>query len=214
MCEQIRDDLRVAYDANAAARDGAAISDWKAEERGRFLAQLKKEKKTRLLEIGAGPGRDGVFFRENGLSVVCTDLSPAMVDLCRNKGLEAHVMDLLDLDFPAQSFEGVFALNCLLHVPKSEIRAVLAAIRDLLEPSGIFYMGVYGGKDFEGIWQYDHHEPKRFFALYTDRGMRALVSEFFELFYFRRIGLEGLGTVHFQSMMLRNRGPVERPSDH
>ncbi|TMD70000.1 MAG: class I SAM-dependent methyltransferase [Chloroflexi bacterium] len=44
-----------------------------------------------MLEIGAGTGNDSLFFRDNGLHVVCTDLSPAMVDLCTEKGLEAYV---------------------------------------------------------------------------------------------------------------------------
>lgn len=55
------------------------------------------------------------------LQVVATDLSPAMVGFCRQKGLDAHVMDFLHLDFPAGSFDAVYALNCLLHVPNADL---------------------------------------------------------------------------------------------
>jgi SAM-dependent methyltransferase len=34
----------------------------------------------RLLELGAGTGQDSLFFQENGLAVVATDLSPRMVE--------------------------------------------------------------------------------------------------------------------------------------
>jgi hypothetical protein len=40
-----------------------------------------------------------VFFAGHGLQVVATDLSPKMVACCREKGLDARVMDLLHLDF-------------------------------------------------------------------------------------------------------------------
>jgi hypothetical protein len=40
-----------------------------------------------------------------------------MVARCRDKGLDAQVMDFSQLNFPAQSFDAVHAMNCLLHVP-------------------------------------------------------------------------------------------------
>ena len=206
-------DLQTAYDAKAQERDRVSISPWKAEERGRFLAELQREGKTRLLEIGSGPGRDAGFFRDNGVSVVCVDLSAEMVALCREKGLEAFQMDFQRLDFPVESFDAVFALNCLLHVPKPSLRAVLHEIDRILRPGGLFYMGVYGGKDYEGPLPTDNHEPKRFFSLYEDQRILAIVAEILDLVYFRRIELPKPGESHFQSMMLRSR-PEPTPVDH
>ena len=112
--------LRESYNRNASERNQYGIEDWKVEQQQHFLSLLQQEGKQRLLEIGAGPGRDSQFFQDKGLEVTCTDLSPEMVALCRAKGLNAHVMDFLSLDFPAESFEMVYALNCLLHVPKRD----------------------------------------------------------------------------------------------
>ena len=203
MYEETMRDLRASYDAMAASRDGRPVAAWKVEERARFLAELKAEGKTELLEIGAGPGRDGKFFQDIGLSVICTDLSPEMVALCRKKGLEAHVMDFLHLDFPAASFDAVFALNCLLHVPKADLRSVLQKIAALLRARGLFYMGVYGGEDVEGPWPEDTYEPNRFFSYYMDTKILDIVRNVFTLVYFRRIELDTPGPVHFQSMILR-----------
>ena len=52
----------------------------------------------------------------------------------------------------------------------------------------------------------DWHDPKRFFASYTDEQVIGLVGEIFDLMYFRRIELERPGPVHFQSMILRGKG--------
>ncbi len=210
MHEKITTDLRQAYDAKAVDRDGIAISSWKAEERGRFLQELEREGKTKLLEIGSGPGRDGKFFQDRGFTVVCIDLSPEMVSLCVEKGLEAYEMNFLQLDFPAQSFDAVYSLNAQLHVPKESIRTVLRKIHDILRPGGLFYMGIYGGKDVEGPWADDSYEPKRFFSYYRDDRIMQLAGETFTLTYFRRIKLDLPNQMHFQSMLLRahatNRG--------
>ncbi|MGH2479233.1 MAG: class I SAM-dependent methyltransferase, partial [Ktedonobacteraceae bacterium] len=146
-------DLRVAYSLESAAqRDKVEKDSWKVAERQRFLALLQQENRQTLLEIGAGTGTDSLFFQNNGLRVICTDLSPAMVELCREKGLEAHVMDFLSLDFPSASFEALYALNCLLHVPTNTLPTVLGKLQQLLRPGGLFFLGVYGGiEEKEGI---------------------------------------------------------------
>ncbi|GIJ75986.1 hypothetical protein Xph01_04180 [Micromonospora phaseoli] len=137
--------LREAYDARAAQRDALTKEPWKLAERQAFRDRLAPG--ARLLEIGAGTGQDGVYFQQESFTVVATDLSPVMVEHCRAKGIEAHVMDFLHLDFPAGSFDAVFAMNCLLHVPNHDLPAVLAAIRAVLRPGGLFFVGVYGGNE-------------------------------------------------------------------
>jgi SAM-dependent methyltransferase len=206
--EELIDPLRLAYDLKAEERDGHEVSAWKVEERDRFLSLLKQEQKLSLLEVGSGPGIHARFFQDNGLDVVCTDLSPEMVRLCREKGLTAYEMDFLNLDFPDHSFDAVFALNCLLHVPVDDLRRVLKAIHALLRPRGLFYMGVYGGKEFEGIWPEDRYEPKRFFSFHTDEWIQQAVTEFFELLYFKPIPLEEEQDMHFQSMILKKEGVI------
>ena len=203
----VKRDLLAYYNQTAAVRDERRIADWKAAERGRFLALLQAEGKQRLLEIGAGPGRDGLFFQENGLAVVCTDLSPQMVALCRQKNLSAHVMDFYHLDFPPAAFDAVFAFNCLLHVPKPDLPQVLAQIQRVLRPGGLFYFSAYGGKEHDGVWRDDPHEPKRYFSFYPDEQIQQVVRPFFTPVSFRVVKLENVDDHHFQSMIWRRPQP-------
>ena len=198
-----RDDLRSTYDKTAQDRDAVKASAWKVEERKRFLDMLQAAEKKTLLELGAGPGRDALFFERNGLEVTTTDLSPEMVRLCRAKGLRAQVMDFMALDFPEASFDAVFALNSLLHTPKKDLPDVLKGICRVLKPGGLFYLGVYGGHDFEGVWPDDPLEPKRFFAYYTDQNLLKRVGRAFETVYFRQVQTERGANFHFQSLVLR-----------
>jgi len=213
MYQQVIDRLRESYNRNAVERERYGIEAWKVEERQHFLDVLTQEGKHSLLEIGAGPGRDSQFFQDKGLDVTCTDLSPEMVELCRAKGLNAHVMDFLNLDFQPETFEAVYALNCLLHVPKKDLGGVLATIQRLLKPNGLFYMGVYGNENFEGVWPLDEYVPKRFFSFHTDEAIKKIVSQYFEIIYFKAVSLDQADhdERHFQSIILRREHPHPSP---
>ena len=202
MYDQIIENLRIAYDRKVTEREGRELATWKAAERGEFLALLQKEGKHKLLEVGAGTGLHGKFFQENGLDVTCTDLSPNMVARCREKGLEAYEMDFLNLDFSPGSFQAVFAMNCLLHIPRRDLPQALAAIRQLLRPNGLFYWGQYGGIEQEGVFEEDHYTPKRFFSFLTDEQAKDYAARYFELLSFDRIYLEE-DEMHYQGMVLR-----------
>lgn len=167
------------------------------------MKRLRTEGCTTLLELGAGPGRDSLYFHERGLQVTTTDFSEEMVRLCREKGLpDVHQMDLRDLSFESNRFDAVYSLNCLLHIPKAEIPAVLQQIRRLLKPNGLFFYGVYGGQDSEGIWEQDTHEPKRFFSFYKDEDIKEVVQEYFILEDFHTVEM-GENKLHFQAITLR-----------
>ena len=198
--QHLLDSLRVSYDGRAAWRDEQEKEPWKLAERDLFLARVLDDGGGRLLEIGAGPGHDSAFFAGHGLRVVATDLSPAMVGFCRQKGLDAHVMDFLHLDFPAGSFDAVYALNCLLNVPNADLPAVLAAIRAVLRPGGWLYLGVWGGTGHEGPASDDKHEPPRFFSRRTDEQIQDFATRYFSLFDFHVIER---GQDHFQSLTMR-----------
>lgn len=203
--QHVIDTLRSAYSRESAGqRENAEKEDWKLVERQQFLTRLQQEGKTTLLEIGAGTGKDALFFQENGLRVVCTDLSPAMIALCRAKGLEAYEMDFLHLNFPPASFDAIYALNCLLHVPTAALPAVLQNIRDLLHPSGLFFLGVYGGVEQEGVNEQDYHQPPRFFSYHTDEFMKDTTAPYFDLVSFKVVSFSDKSW-HFQSMNLRRK---------
>ncbi len=171
-------------------------------ERALFLSTLRERQLNRLLEVGAGTGQDSVFFRENGVVVTAIDLSSEMVRLCRNKQLDARQMDLYNLDFPPESFDAIWSLNCLLHVPKADLSEVLAGIRRVLRGAGVFYLGVYGGLDSEGIWEGDSCEPRRFFSFHTDDSLQEVVARQFRILYFRPVDY-GHPFLHFQSLILQ-----------
>jgi SAM-dependent methyltransferase len=122
-------------------------------------------------------------------------------------------MDFLHLDFPAGSFDAVFAMNCLLHVPNHDLPAVLAAIQAVLRPGGLFFIGVYGGTESaEGPIDNDEHVPPRFCSWRTDDQLLGFATTArFHVVDFHPVDI-GRG-YHFQSLTLRRADPVGTSSE-
>ena len=197
--DEVVPDLRASYDGGAAERDRLPKQQFKLDERAAFLDRLRAVEAKTLLEIGAGAGQDAVFFAAEGLDVVAVDLSPEMVALCRAKGIEAYERDFLHLGFEPASFDAVYAMNCLLHVPNADLPEVLRAVRAVLKPGGLCYVGVWGGVSREGIFDEDGQRPKRFFASRTDAELFSFMRESFEVIDFHSTEFEGN---HLQSLTL------------
>ena len=199
--QDVTESLRTAYDGAVEHRDRMEKAPWKIAERAGFLRRLRDEGCQRLLELGAGTGQDSVFFAGHGLQVVATDLSPKMVACCREKGLDARVMDLLHLDFPAESFDAVYALNCLLHVPNADLPAAGEVIASMLRPGGLFFLGVYGHDVAEeGPFEDGIHHPPRFFSWRTDEQIQQFARRRFDIVDFHVVAPQ---QQHFQSLTLR-----------
>jgi len=199
---KIRKNLITIYNKYARKRAAYQKQNWKKRERKEFLYYLKWEKKTTILEIGAGTGLDSLFFKRYGFKVTTTDISTKQIKICKERGLPAHVLDIYEIHKLKKKFDAIYAFNCLLHIPKADLENILKKIKKVLNENGLLYIGVYGGTDFEGILEEDKFEPKRFFSFYHTNKILKIVQKYFKLEYFRHIApFKDGGT--FQSMILR-----------
>lgn len=203
MSVNIKDGLRESYNNHASDREKNEMQEWKMQPRQKFLERIKEENKKTLLEIGAGTGRDSRFFLDNNLQVTAVDLSAEMVVLCREKGITAYELDFFEIAQLNRKFDAIWAMNCLLHVEKAKLGNVLQEINSVLEPSGLFFMGVYGGEDKEGIWEEDFYTPKRFFSFFTDINIKKVIEEYFDIISFDTIRTKR--KYDFQSIIMRRK---------
>ncbi len=108
------------------------------------------------------------------------DLSPANVDLAVGRGIDARVGDFTNPDFHVGEFDGVFAMNSILHVKKDLFQGVLQVVRRSLRAGGIAVIVVYGGMNYEGTLEDEWTDPPRFFAFYSDEDFAALPTPGFK----------------------------------
>jgi ubiquinone/menaquinone biosynthesis C-methylase UbiE len=137
------------------------------------FAELAKGK---VLDVGSGPGRDGVILKNKGLEVTCLDASEAMVKLSEKRGLVSVIGDFNALPFPDGSFDGVWAYTSLLHVPKSEIGKPLEEIRRVLKTNGAFGLGLVEG-DTELYRKSSGMEKERWFSFYSKDKIKNLLKD-------------------------------------
>ncbi|MDT0309769.1 class I SAM-dependent methyltransferase [Streptomyces sp. DSM 44917] len=126
-----------------------------------------------VLELGAGHGRDALYFAREGFTVRATDFSPngleQLRDSARAQGVQERlattVHDVRDpLPLPDASVDAVFAhmLLCMALSTK-EIHAAVGEIRRVLRPGGILLYTVRhtgdahhgaGTAHGDGIWEH------------------------------------------------------------
>ena len=110
----------------------------------RFLSRYLKPR-SRVLEVGCGPGHNSLELARRGYRVVGIDLSPACVEIARRTArrrpagskfgsLEYLVGDFLTLDLPAAGFDAVLFYGALSHFPN--IAPVLRRVGALLKKRG------------------------------------------------------------------------------
>jgi ubiquinone/menaquinone biosynthesis C-methylase UbiE len=160
------------------------LNKYLLDETKLFMHNLKGKK---ILDLGCGPGRDAIYFKEKGYSVVCVDISPKMIKLCKNKELEAYEMDMENISFEEKSFDGVWAYTSLLHIPKLRISSVLSKINEILKDRGVFCVSIQQGNSegYEKSSNFPNHE--RFFAHYSKEEFETLLVRYFEVLHFHKI---------------------------
>lgn len=95
----------------------------------------------RVLEFACGTGLTTLRLAPHAAYIRGIDISPNMADIAREKArdipnVEITNTDLFDPCLEPESFDTVTAFNVLLYLP--DLPAVLARIRDLLRPGGLF----------------------------------------------------------------------------
>ncbi len=88
------------------------------------LENFKKNNIKRIIELGAGLGRDTIFFAKNSIKVTALDFSPTAIKIIRNKSNSLGLNDLIQVQkhdfrekfiFKNNSYEGCYShmLYCM-----------------------------------------------------------------------------------------------------
>lgn len=198
--------LTAAYEGSVSRRKDILPDGFRVSERKRFCDHLVDSGARSVLEIGCGAGHDSVFLQQRGFQVKAIDTTPGLVELARSQGVDAELFDVYDLGRRTETYDAVYTVNCLLHVPNSDIESVFASIADRLPAAGSMYLGLWGGHDIEGILETDSYEPKRFFSFRVAETLIGLLQKRFQLEYCQRFVTES-GHV-FNSLIVTKK---ERP---
>ena len=148
----------------------------------KYLALFEPGQK--ILDVGAGTGEmSHEMLVEHQLEVQAIDFSPEMVRLAKKEhpGLRIRKMDLRKLAFPAKSFDGVFAMYSLIHIPEGDVPDALAGISRVLKPEGYVYLALQEPRQKmqkDGFYPVVYNRKiNMFINLITEAEMRAYLKK-------------------------------------
>lgn len=171
------------YNKMAKEYDDETADFWNKFPRT-FLDKFIELSGVDIIDIGSGPGRDGLLLQRAGKDVVCTDASEAMVKLSSEKGLASILAGFECLPFENGSFDGVWSYTALLHIPKQSVSVSLNEIFRVLRPSGIFALGLIEGETEEYKESSGVGMPRWFSFYQKDEIVDLCEQQGFKLVYF------------------------------
>jgi len=101
-------------------------------------------KNGRILDVGCGPGKDSHYIASEGFEVVGVDLSEEMIRIAKKNfpRIDFRIMDMRELSFEPNSFDGIFVAFSFIHLPKKGVSGVLIKLYELLKGGGSIYIAV------------------------------------------------------------------------
>lgn len=153
-----------------------------------------------VLDVGAGPGSYAIHLQNHALTVTAIDTSARAVKIAGMRGcLDARVMDLRHLDFPAASFESIVVMGNTfgLHHDNHSLPVFLEELRRVTRDGGTLLTATIDPLDTVEPEHLAYHEMNRGAGrppgLVTMRlSYREAVSDWFQLWLTSREEVEAV----------------------
>ncbi len=151
------------------------------DEITRFSGLLPKG---RIIDIGAGGGRDASLLIEQGYDYLGTDISSGLLEQARktNPGVKFEQVSLYDMNY-AEPFDGFWCAAVLLHIPRDRTDQALKSIKSTIKPGGVGFFAVKQGEGQKmETDDKNTQDDKRLFVYWSDQDFTAkLVENGFEV---------------------------------
>ncbi|OJD13551.1 hypothetical protein AJ78_06011 [Emergomyces pasteurianus Ep9510] len=158
----------------------------------RAIARGSTKSKPYVLELGCGSGVPATqLMVRSGYAVTANDISAAQIQLARehvvvsptgdeNEPSESGTVefihaDMMDLDFPAGTFDAVVGLYSIFHLPVDEQEVLIGRIFHWLKEGGYLLMTV-GAMDESGSAQENFLGEEMYWSWFPEKVYREIVS--------------------------------------
>jgi ubiquinone/menaquinone biosynthesis C-methylase UbiE len=134
----------------------------------RFIELLPEN--AHVLDLGSGSGVPVAKYLANaGLNVTGIDISDIMIQMARRNVPQAKFinMDMNNINFPDNAFDGIISVFALFHVPKKNHFSIFKRFHSLLKTNGILLINT-GISESEGVSNFfgvpmfwSNHKPEK-----------------------------------------------------
>lgn len=132
---------RWAASINVGSIDVDAVFNGSTAPENRFiLSRIGNVRGKYILDLGCGAGENSVYFARRGARCVAADYSSGMVQTALrlaedyNVSISGRIIDAMNIDFPDDTFDIVYAANLMHHV---DAAVCIKEAHRVLKPGGL-----------------------------------------------------------------------------
>lgn len=132
-----------------------------------------------ILDAGCAFGRDAKVFASKGYKVIGIDLSAKLLEKARKLSPEIEFiqMDLRKLNFPDNTFDGVWCSASLLHLNTDDLKISLKEIFRVLKKGGVLYCSFKKGEESKEVLENFSSDQSRFYTFMTKEKLKQVLAE-------------------------------------
>jgi SAM-dependent methyltransferase len=132
-----------------------------------------------ICDMGCGPGQIARYLHRKGAATVGVDLSPRMVEEAQRLNPEVHFHqgDMLALPDADNSWGGIAAFYCIIHIPREKIVDALREMKRVLKPGGILLITFHIGDEIKHLDEWWEKPVHLDFAFYYPEEMESWLRE-------------------------------------
>jgi SAM-dependent methyltransferase len=132
-----------------------------------------------ICDLGCGPGQIARYLHRQGAQTLGVDLSPGMIAEAQrlNPEIPFHQGDMLSLPDPDNSWGGIAAFYCIIHIPRERIADALREMKRVLKPGGVLLITFHIGDEVKHLDEWWEQQVNLDFAFYQPAEMEAWLEE-------------------------------------
>jgi SAM-dependent methyltransferase len=132
-----------------------------------------------ICDLGCGPGQIARYLHHKGVPTLGVDLSPRMVAEAQrlNPEIHFHQGDILSLPDADNSWGGIAAFYCIIHIPRKRIVDALREMKRVLKPGGMLLIAFHTGNETRHLDDWWGKPVKLDFAFYQTKKMENWLRE-------------------------------------
>jgi SAM-dependent methyltransferase len=132
-----------------------------------------------ICDLGCGPGQIARYLHHQGVDTLGVDLSRRMVAEAQrlNPEIHFHQGDMLSLPDADNSWGGIAAFYCILHVPREQSGSALREMKRVLKPGGVLLLTFHIGDGVKHLDEWWEKPVNLDFAFFLPEEMETWLKE-------------------------------------
>ena len=143
----------------------------------KFITYLPKS--SNILDVGCAFGRDSKYFSQKKFKTYGIDLSQKMIKEATkfSPKTKFFVMDMTDLKFNNNFFNGIWCSASLLHLKKEDSLNAISEFNRVLKKDGYLFINLKEGQGEKIITDERYQQQEKFYSYYSSDEIKGMLQK-------------------------------------